>query len=817
MRTRFGKSINHFVALALLCLILVTFSGCASNDSENRIYCNDYEWAAYSELATEMLPSYSVEKTNYFPFVSLEHGVAAEAFDAQAQPALENGVAEYWYPQYLATVIIAVDRDQTDADIGGWRDLSTTDENVGLPHRRIGFELFFAAIAYGLEGDNFTLDSAVALCSDLRAKNHLVTDSCEQPIVICYDYQAAAMIRGGRNMEIIIPSEGTITFEMGLLSHSELTFPGDAGAGLLATGYRLPDGRCDETLYPDAAAYQNAYRIADYEHFNTVCQDTTRVFRRSVLHIRLYSSADAREHQFLVLLYMIVVVVWLASVINRAMQKGVRRAALFTGIILLGWIIVRLVKYQTGEASTLNRYLWYGYYPFQLALPLVVLWLAWMLDKPEDHSMMPSWLRFLAVIDALLVALVFTNDLHGLVFRLDISNPNWSREYSYGFSYYIVLSACVLPLLASIFMLLYKSGRNPRKRGFIYPLAFILLLCAYSYGYIARVPLAWESDFTMVVGLFTLLLFEAAMRTGLIPVNSKYAILFTHSSLGMQIINGSGQAVLSSAPLAPRDNEIIARALAVQPLPAQEDENTLLYAARIAGGHALWQEDLSGLNRLHAEVEESVRRLAAANAVLSEEEKLKRAIGEENAKTQLMIGLEGEIAGHVARLAAMIEQLEYASDSPKEVARIALLLCYVKRRCNLFFREQEMEALPANELAVYMDELAEITPYAGVKIIVTCEPTAPLPVRQATLFYDFFYQVIDWAASRNCPTMLAHLGTEDGSVTLRLLPSADARSFALSTESSRAIAFAGGTYLQKDLDDAVGISLTFPEGGEGIG
>ena len=111
------------------------------------------------------------------------------------------------------------------------------------------------------------------------------------------------------------------------------------------------------------------------------------MFRRDVLHSHLYASADAREHQFFVMAYIILVVVWLASVINRAMQKGVRRAALLTGIILLGWIIVRLVKYQTGVAGTLNRYLWYGYYPFQLTLPLVLLWLAWMIDKPEEHPM----------------------------------------------------------------------------------------------------------------------------------------------------------------------------------------------------------------------------------------------------------------------------------------------------------------------------------------------------------------------------------------------------------------------------------------------
>lgn len=388
MRKEIGKSVvRRILVLCLLCLVFFSLTGCTPSVDDKTIYCNDYEYASYPELTAQALPSYTVERTHDYPFGLLEHGVAAEAFDAQALPALENGVAEYWYPQCLATVIIAVNRDQTDAAISGWRDLTSADEDVGLLYGSVRFELYFAAIAYGLEGENFTLESAITLFADLQARNHLVTHSYEPPIVICYDYQAAAMIKAGRNMEIIVPSEGALTFEMGLLSHRELDFAGDAGARLLAGGYRLPDGRCDETLYPSAAAYENTSRVTNLEHLNTACLEVIRMFRRDVLHSHLYASADAREHQFFVMAYIILVVVWLASVINRAMQKVVRRAALLTGIILLGWIIVRLVKYQTGVAGTLNRYLWYGYYPFQLTLPLVLLWLAWMIDKPEEHPM----------------------------------------------------------------------------------------------------------------------------------------------------------------------------------------------------------------------------------------------------------------------------------------------------------------------------------------------------------------------------------------------------------------------------------------------
>jgi len=78
------------------------------------------------------------------------------------------------------------------------------------------------------------------------------------------------MIKSGRNMEVIIPIEGTFTYEKGLLSKNPLAFTGDIEGLLLDAGFRLPDGRCDASLYPQAAAYENAVRVTDYSHTFTL-------------------------------------------------------------------------------------------------------------------------------------------------------------------------------------------------------------------------------------------------------------------------------------------------------------------------------------------------------------------------------------------------------------------------------------------------------------------------------------------------------------------------------------------------------------------
>ncbi|MGI6497370.1 MAG: histidine kinase N-terminal 7TM domain-containing protein [Oscillospiraceae bacterium] len=809
--------ICRVAAWVTLCLVFFSLGGCARDNAQSTVVCNGGENEPYSEVVSKILPSHAVviQQGSRTAFSFLGAGNEVEAFDAQAIPALENGIATHWYPHYLATVVLAVDRDRTDERIGSWSDLSAVDDIIGYSDVYPDRYLLMGAIAYGLEGDGFTLKKAAGLLETLHTEKRLARKTLDAPILICYDYQAAALIKSGRNMQIIVPSEGTLAYHKGLLSGAELHFTSDVEPLLLSAGFRLLDGRCDSALYPPAAEYENAATVADDVHLNTVFQDVNHIFRRNVLHTRLYSSANGREHQFFVLLYMVLVVIWTASVFRRAMQRNVQRATQAMGFVLLGWITVRLIKYQLEEAVALNRYLWYGFYLFQMALPLVLLWLAWAVDQPDDQAEPPKWLRVMAAINGALISLVFTNDLHNWVFTLDLSNPNWSFEYGYGIGFFFVTAAWVVQLVTAVVILIIKSRRTPRKRGLVLLLAFCALLILYGMGYITRIPIAWDSDYTMVVGLFTLLFMEVCMRTGMVPVNTKYERLFTHSPLNMQIIDSAETDLLSSASAMQVDHTLLRRALQSYPLPVEQDENTLLFTTGITGGYALWQEDISKLNLLQTEMEESVRKLTLTNAVLAEEKKIRQALDEETANNQLMTQLENEIAAHVVRLSAMIEQLDTASDQPKETGRIALLLCYVKRRCNLFFRERETTALPGNELTAYVDELAEMAAYSDVKILVTSGIKSPIPVRQATLFYDFFYTVIDWASSRECPTMLAHLETGKETMVMRLLPSCDPRSVALSAKLHAVIRSSGGVFSMKDLDGAVGLQLAFPKGGEG--
>ena len=283
----------------------------------------------------------------------------------------------------------------------------------------------------------------------------------------------------------------------------------------------------------------------------------------------------------------------------------------------------------------------------------------------------------------------------------------------------------------------------------------------------------------------------------------------------MQIVNGSGQAILASKSAIGYGYDTFARALKSYPQPEQPDENTLLFVSEAIGGYSLWQEDISDLNRLRRETRESIDKLKAANALLAEEEKVKRVVEEEKARVQLMEQLEAEIIGHAIKLSAMIEQLESANDKPKEAARVTLLLCYIKRRCNLFFLTMETETLPAGGLGIYLDELVEIALYSNVKAILAGKLEEDIPIRAATLLYDFFFNALFLAAGLPKVSISASLEVEKGSLVMRLLPFYDVSAFKIEKSLEEAIAKAGGVYEVRDVDGAAGLVLYFPKGGGG--
>ena len=94
----------------------------------------------------------------------------------------------------------------------------------------------------------------------------------------------------------------------GRLSSESLNLPNSSDA-LIAAGFRLTDGTCDDNIYPPNSSYAYAKVLDDYDHLNTEIQNTIIVIRRGVQNTHHYTTADCYEHQVFALVYIVVLLI----------------------------------------------------------------------------------------------------------------------------------------------------------------------------------------------------------------------------------------------------------------------------------------------------------------------------------------------------------------------------------------------------------------------------------------------------------------------------------------------------------------------------
>lgn len=799
--------------LLLLCLLL---AGCSAEASGGQLISAAEGSGAYSEALLPFLPGYALRDGEDTLYAEISQGNAVACFDVQAIPAMDRGVGRYWYPHVSATVVLSVDRTRTDAVITGWNSLRESGVPVGMSSFSVVRNMLaMGALSYGLDRKEPTKRDALDFLERLCQNGGFELDGSDAPILICLDYEAAAWNRSGGTYEIIVPVEGTLTYRMGLFSDVPLTLEPGLDEALLSAGLPLANGERPSD-FPDDYRSARTLGEEEYDRFLAITGDSSRDLRRQVFHARLYTTADMREHILSALLIVAAILLWKGTVSHRMIRRDIRRAVGALSWLMVGWLLLRLFKYQLPQKGTLCRMCWYGYYLFQLALPVALLYLTEILDRAEGEKRLvrPPWPPL--VVYVLSVLLVMTNDLHQMVFRF-VPGGNWVSDYHYGPGYWIVIAFSLLFLVSAFWNLLRKGHRSSSRRGRVLPLLFCTGLLVYLVAYIKRVPLAWESDLTVNVCILSVLFFETVLHGGLIPVNIQYQRLFASAPISLTLLDGDGRAVLSSPGARPISRSVWQRLRTDIHQPLLRDRDTQFHAVSVRSGMAVWQEDLSQLNQLRKEIQDVQIRLEAANALLREEGEVKKRLLAAETNRALFEQLDQDMERRITSLAHLIETLPEAEHPRNLTAYITLCLCHIKRRMNLFFLARQGESLPGDELGMYMDELAELGRYGGLRTLLRCGQIGALEIRSAALCYDFAFEAMSWTLREEASPLMGYLEIEGTQLVFRFLPGGDPGRWQFSRELMAAVSALGGEIVCKDLDDAYGICLTVPLGGESCG
>lgn len=444
------------------------------------------------------------------------------------------------------------------------------------------------------------------------------------------------------------------------------------------------------------------------------------------------------------LIYIGLLAAWGISVQTRIIQTQVRRYLLVIAGLMLLWLTLRTVKYNTYH-MTAERFLWYGYYLPMLFIPVLAVLVALSLGKPENYRL-PKWTHFLYLPSALLFLLVLTNDLHQLVFFFPTGVLS-TREYDYGIGYYVVLAWMVLCAAAALVIILAKC-RIPQSRRYLWlPVVPFTLALGYCAAYIKGVYWVWllAGDLTVSMCLIITAIFESCIQCSLIQSNTHYAELFHASTIGALITDRDFSVACAAENARSVDSQTL---MAAAESPVVTADGIRISEAPIRWGHVFWEDDISPMLAVLKELDATREELQSYGSILQAENAQKARRKKLEEQERLYRAMQEKAAAPAVRLSNLAKALQGVQDA--DAARFLLwkmtvIGAYLKRRSNLIFLADRDGMVPVSEVALCLNESMDNLRLHVRRCASRLDFEGELRLETAAALYDFFEAAIELA------------------------------------------------------------------------
>ncbi|MBR0414578.1 MAG: hypothetical protein IJI67_05880 [Clostridia bacterium] len=420
-------------------------------------------------------------------------------------------------------------------------------------------------------------------------------------------------------------------------------------------------------------------------------------------------------------------IMWSVSIRSRVIRVRERRYFTLLGGFMVLWMVERAVKFSFFlQNEWLERQLWYAYYIPILLMPLISLMIAMSIGKTDAEKLNPK-LKWLYVPDILLIALFLTNDRHQLAFRFAPGFENWIDDYSHGILYYLAIAWIVGLMLATLIRIVRFSSINASGKRGIIPLAVIIIslivvgvynLTDFRHTRMLNVP----ELFCFCIAAF----WEACLKTGLIPSNTGYDLLFKHSHLAAKITDNAGTVVYEAAA------------------HQQEGAYYIEHKNPISGGEVVWLEDVTLIKQQKEELEQANLRLSRRAELQEKENALKEEHTRLAEQRRIYDRLNASLAPqtqHIRFLVSQAEENEQIRQS--NMLWVCVIGAYIKRKTNLMLLAEKQETIPLSELHLAYQESLSYLAKAGVACEIGAVPEAAVPAGMLLYAYDELETLIE--------------------------------------------------------------------------
>ena len=467
-------------------------------------------------------------------------------------------------------------------------------------------------------------------------------------------------------------------------------------------------------------------------------------------------------------IYIGLFVAWGISVRSRIIQPQVRRYLTAVSALMIFWMTVRSIRYSLEEALWVMRHLWYLYYLPMLFIPLLAVFIALSLGKPESFRL-PKWTVLLYIPTAALLLLVLTNDLHQLVFRFPEDAVVWMNEYRYDIVYFPVVGWMVLCALTALVIMLVKCRVPNSRKVLVLPFVPVVLSVIYGALYIFQLP--WlrliAGDVTVVFCLLIAATLESCIQCGLIQSNTHYNDLLLSCTLRVQLTDPEYQRLLSSRSAEPIPLQIMRQ---TETGPVRLDGGLRLSGAPVRGGHVLWTEDVSELLEVLEELQDVKDSLEDNNALLRAEYTLKAREAHIAEQDRIYNIIQRETAPRIKLLAELTDAFETMGDEAQRkqiLGKMAVIGAYLKRRSNLIFLADKTPLFQEKELHLTFGESMDNLELCGITCGLLSELEGPVEARQLMKMYDLFEEIVERSID-TISTITVWIGPADGALRITI-------------------------------------------------
>ncbi len=437
------------------------------------------------------------------------------------------------------------------------------------------------------------------------------------------------------------------------------------------------------------------------------------------------------------ILYVCIFVYWDYWLDRRLVHPQVRIAMLGVNRLILLWMALRFFRYYLVLEPQLRILLWYSYYFPMLFIPVLVSITAHTLGKTETYRL-PHWTGSLFWISFLLFLLVFTNNIHSLVFHIT-STSLYHDEYTYGIGYYLICVWIVLLLVNSLVVMVRHCRIPGRNRIQIIPVLPLLFMMVYLVLYAMDFPLDtyFISDVTLVICICIGVSLESCIYLGLIQSNSAYRELLEGSSVPLEIVDDTMHPTFLHHMYLSAEQLYAAKYKTIL-----LDERTRLSSHRINGGYVYWTEDVSKIQCALAQLSELADDLDDRNYVLQRENEAKRKVLEWEEKNRLYNMLIEKMEPTIQSYIQCIDRAKHQPEDKEAMVHVALVSVYIKRRTNLLMLMQMHKEIAAKELYFCIRESLEYLSLLGVQNECVFLLDGTMEYDEMAYLYDVFQEVI---------------------------------------------------------------------------